>query len=133
MKRSDVRIGLYMSTVFLSGVLVGGFSHRAYSVKAVVPDKPPKAKSADDYRKKYIQELKVKIGVNEAQIVDIHRILDETKQRYRAAHHKIEPEMKQIQEDQVAQIRQILTEQQRPKYDDFRQERERRKRASKSK
>jgi hypothetical protein len=52
-------------------------------------------------------------------------ILDESKARYKAARDRIDPEMKQIQQDQRDKIRQMLNDTQKAEYEKMLAERER--------
>ena len=126
------RIALSLLVVFLSGVLVGGISHRAYSVKADVKnDRRPR--SPEEYRKRYVDEMNSRLHLDANQLSQLNTILDETRQRYNAAHAKIRPEMKQIHTEQVERVRSILTEAQKPEYAKILEEREKRMRDSRKK
>jgi hypothetical protein len=126
MKRSTLSTALYLSLVFLSGAVVGAFAHRLYTVSTVVSAKP------DDYRRKLLDEMRTRLSLKDAQVTQLSAILDATKARYhevkerwdRQAKQAAKPELKAIQEDQIQQIKGILSEPQRAEYDKFLAERE---------
>ena len=60
-------------------------------------------------------------------LADISEILDETHQRVRAVHERWRPELAAIQSDQVQRIRAILSEEQKPEYEKWRAEREKKR------
>lgn len=123
MKRSSFQIGLSLLAVFLSGIFVGGLSHRAYSVKANVRATAGPC-TPDDYRKRHIDEMRTRLSLDAEQLSSIHAILDETKQRFHNAHSKIRPEMNAIRQDEVSRIKALLREPQKPEYDKLLTERE---------
>lgn len=134
MKRasSPLWIGFYLLLVFLSGTLVGAFGHRLYSAKGVNADssQPRPRSSHEAARQRYVREMETKLKLDEQQRVDLIRILDEFRGRYRSARDKIEPEMKQIQSEQRQKIRQMLREEQRADYDKMLEELDRKREAS---
>src|SRR6266481_924250 len=111
MKRATLSTALYVTLVFLSGAVVGGFAHRLYMVNTVfsVPVSP----KPEDVRRKIVEEMRSK--------------WDEE------AHIRAKPELKAIQEDQVQKVKEILTEAQRPEYDKYRADREKQRQQDNSK
>ena len=128
MKRSNWRIGLYLLTVFVSGMLVGGFGHRVYTVKAVT-EKPQRRPSPEEWRQRYVGEMQSRLKLDGEQIQSLNRILDETRQKFHAARERHRPEFDQIQQVQTSQIRAMLKPEQHAEYEKFREERERRMRS----
>ncbi|MFN3324908.1 MAG: hypothetical protein ACK5AZ_15530 [Bryobacteraceae bacterium] len=124
MKRSTASVALYLTIVFASGVLVGGFGHRLYSVASVDASTAPT--TPEEYRQRYVDEMRSRLHLDEEQVQSLHVILDETRVRFHEVKERYRPEMKEIQDDQVRQIKSILSEEQRLEYDNMREERERR-------
>ena len=122
MKRSNLTIALYVLLVFAGGVAVGAFGHRLYTVKSV--SATTNRKSPEDYRKAYMVEMKQRLHLTDAQAVDIEKILDATRDRYRDFRERTKPEMEKIQGDQTAGVRRILSDEQMHEYDKMRAERE---------
>jgi len=125
MKRSNLTIALYVLLVFAGGVAVGGFGHHLYTVKSV--SATSKSKSPEDYRRAYMAEMKQRLKLDDTQAVNVEKVLDATRDRYRAFRERTKPEMDQIQSDQTKAIRGILSDDQMREYDRMRAEREARR------
>lgn len=116
-------ISLYLLLVFLSGVLVGWFAFRFYTVRLNSFDHRPK--TAEEYRNNYIREMQARLKLTPEQVTQLGQILDATQSRYREVRDRMRPELKAIQQQQVEQIESILTPTQREQYRKIREERER--------
>lgn len=125
MKRSNLTIALYVLLVFAGGVAVGGFGHHLYTVKSV--SATTKRKSPEDYRRAYMSEMKQRLKLDDTQAVNVEKVLDATRDRYRAFRERTKPEMDQIQTDQTKAISEILSKEQMLEYDRMRAEREARR------
>ena len=79
----------------------------------------------DDIRKRYLADMRAKVGVNDAQIGSINQILDETKRKFDELHRQEKPLRDKIQQEQVESIRALLTDDQRTAYEKWREERAR--------
>ena len=130
MPRTRISIALYLCLVFASGILVGIVSFRLYSTNTASANNSPRSMS--EFRKRYLDGMRTKVGASEAQITEITRTLDETKQKFDALAAQEQPLHDKIQQDHVDAIKAILTDQQRIAYDTWRAERERAKRGKKS-
>jgi hypothetical protein len=126
MKLSRISISLYLTLIFLSGVAVGGFGHRLYTVSTV---SATTTRKSDEWRKRYITEMRTRLNLRSEQVGTLNGILDETRVRFRETHEKIKPEMDAIKQQQVDKIRGMLDESQRAEYERMRQEREAREKA----
>lgn len=125
-------VGLYLGLVFLSGTLVGGVGHLLYSSKTTVAAAKAKPRfSHEEARKRYLREMETRLALAPEQTQQLIGILDEFRSRYKAAHAKIEPEMKQIQEDQRNKIRGILSDGQRTEYQKLLEEKDKKHREGK--
>lgn len=122
MKRSGPVVGLSLMLVFLSGALVGAFAHRLYSARTV------SAKGPDAYRQRYLNEMQTRLKLDPAQMEALVKILDESKDRYKQARERIDPEMKQIQREQRDKIRAILSPDQKIEYERLLEEKDKRRR-----
>jgi hypothetical protein len=125
MPRSRLSIALYLFFVFASGILVGIVSFRLYSTNTASANNSPR--SMTEYRKRYLDGMRTKVGVSEAQIVAITRELDETKRKYDALAAQEQPLHDKIQQDHIDEIKALLNDQQKIAYDNWRAERERAK------
>jgi len=125
MPRSRLSIALYLFLVFASGILVGIVSFRLYSTNTASANNSPQSMS--EYRKRYLDGMRTKVGVSEAQIVAITRELDETKRKYDALAAQEQPLHDKIQQDHIDEIKALLNDRQKIAYDNWRAERERAK------
>jgi predicted secreted Zn-dependent protease len=125
MPRSRLSIALYLVLVFASGILVGIVSFRLYSTNTASANNSPQSMS--EYRKRYLDGMRTKVGVSEAQIVAITRELDQTKRKFDALAAQEQPLHDKIQQDHIDEIKALLNDQQKIAYDNWRAERERAK------
>lgn len=123
MKPSNATAAVYVVLIFLSGVLVGGFGYRLYSASSV---NAARARSSEDYRVRYVTEMRNRLKLSERQVEELNAILDATRERWREVRERYKPEMKSIQDEQVERIRAILDPAQRTEYEKMRAEREER-------
>jgi hypothetical protein len=135
MKRSMGGVGISLLAVFVSGAVVGAFGHRLYMVRSVysgpatVAPAPPKP---EDFRKKYVEELRTRLQLDESQLGRLNIILDQTREKFhqmreRSKEHS-KSEATQIRQDQRNQIRAMLKAEQHPEYEKIIHEREARER-----
>lgn len=122
MKRSNLTIALYLLLVFAGGVAVGGFGHRLYTVNTV--SATTKRKTPEEYRRAYMQEMKQRLRLTDSQAVEIEKVLDATRDRYREFRERTKPEVDKIQADQTGGVRLILSDEQMQEYDKMRAERD---------
>jgi hypothetical protein len=130
MKRASLSTALYVTLVFLSGAVVGGFAHRLYMVNTVFSG--PTSPKPEEVRHKIVEEMRARLSLTDQQVTQLSAIMDSTKARFhevkakwdKEAKIRAKPELKAIQEDQVQKIKDILTEAQRPEYDKYRADRD---------
>jgi hypothetical protein len=115
---------LYLVLVFASGILVGVVSHRLYVTSTVV-SATAAPRTMDEVRKKYLAEMRAKVGVNDSQLASVNRILDQTKSKFDDLHKKEKPLRDAIQQEQIDSISALLTPDQKIAYDSWRAERAR--------
>jgi hypothetical protein len=124
MPRTRFSAAIYLLAVFISGVLVGAVSHRLYVTSTVSATAVP-PRTMDEVRKKYLADMRARVGVNDDQIVQVNRILDETKKKFDELHASEKPMRDRIQQEQIDSISALLTGQQKIAYDNWRAERAR--------
>jgi Spy/CpxP family protein refolding chaperone len=115
-------IAVYVALIFLSGVMVGAFAHRLYTVNTVSANP---LRSPEEYRKRYIAEMQSRLKLRHDQVVQLNTFLDETRARLREVHDRYRPEMDAIRHEQNGKIKAMLDQQQRAEYDKILSERER--------
>jgi hypothetical protein len=125
MKFTRLSITLYLSLIFLSGIAVGAFGHRLYTVSSV----SAKAPNPQEWRKRYMQEMQTRLKLRPEQVSNLSGILDETRTRFHEARESFRPQLDSIRQQQVGKVRAMLNDDQRAEYDKMRQEREAREKA----
>jgi hypothetical protein len=115
-------ITVSMLAVLLSGIAVGSVGYRLYTVKSVVAPPPPK--NPEDFRKKYLDEMQSRLKLDSTQLQKLNVILDETRTLWKREKERNKAELKRIHDSQVDQVRSILTDAQKPAYEQFHRERE---------
>ncbi len=126
MRTNGLSAAIYLSIVFLSGAVVGGFAHRLYMVNTVTASRSQRP-SPEEYRKRYLQEMRTRLKLNQGQVVSLQQIMDETSQRLRDVREKDRPLFKAIDDDHVRKVEALLTPEQKTEYEKIRQEREKRR------
>jgi hypothetical protein len=124
MARNRYSALLYLVLVFASGILVGVVSHRLYvtsSVSATVQQ----PRSMDEVRKKYLADMRARVGVDDQQVASVNRILDDTKRKFDELTKKEKPLHDAIQQDQIESINALLNAKQQVAYEQWRAERAR--------
>jgi hypothetical protein len=124
MPRNRYSAFLYLVLVFASGILVGVVSHRLYvtsSVSATVPQ----PRTMDEFHKKYMAEMRAKVGIDDQQAAAVVRILDDTKRKFDDLTKKEKPLHDAIQQEQIDEVSALLTPQEKIAYDNWRAERAR--------
>jgi hypothetical protein len=129
MPRTRISIAIYLFLVFASGIMVGLVSYRLYATNTASANNTPRSMS--EFRKRYLDGMRTKVGASEAQIAAITRELDETKRKYDALAAEEQPLHDKIQQDHINEIKTLLNDQQKIAYDNWRAERERAKKQSK--
>jgi hypothetical protein len=132
MSRSRISIALYLFLVFGSGILVGIVSNRLYSTSTASANAAAPG-TMNEFRKRYLDGMRTKVGVNEQQIVEITKTLDETKRKFDALAAQEQPLHDRIQQEHIDEVKALLTSQQIAAYDNWRAERERAKLAQQQK
>jgi hypothetical protein len=123
MPRTRLSAILYLLLVFASGILVGAVSTRLYAVKASVPAVTAPRNMAELTRR-YSEEIRQKVGVNDAQVAAITKILADTKKKFDDLRREERPQRDRIQQEQIDSIRAVLTDEQKPAYEAWRAERQ---------
>jgi Spy/CpxP family protein refolding chaperone len=126
MPKSKLSAFFSLLLVFLSGALVGAFAHRLYMVNSVtaVRSPQPNRPSPEEFRRRQVEDLKNKVGLDDQQIAEYNRILDNTRQQFDQLHDKMNAEGRTIRDQQVEKVNAILRPEQRPLYEKWRAERE---------
>ncbi len=124
MKRSNLSIVMYLCLVFLSGAAVGAVGWSLYNARSASAAMKGNPCTPDAVRHRYVDELRDRLKLTDAQVQKLNAILEDTHHRYKDLRRKWKPEVKAIQEEQAASIRAMLDDQQKVEYDKMRLERE---------
>ena len=108
MKRSNLSLILYLSLVFISGLLVGGLGYRLYTTeataKAIVTEN--QRPSPEAWRTRYVAAMTERLELSDDQLLQLNAILDEVKVQYEVleseAHDAFRPQRREIRDQQVA-------------------------------
>jgi hypothetical protein len=126
MAKTRLSASIYLVLVFASGILVGIVSHRLYITSTVAANNtPPAPRTMEEVRKRYLTDLRAKVGLNDTQISFVNSILDETKRKFDDLHRQEKPLRDKIQQEQVESIRALMNDGQRTAYESWRAERAR--------
>ena len=123
MKLTRWTVALYMALVFVCGAVVGAFGHRLYTVSGVSANVGQR--NPEEFRKRFMADLRSRLQLNEDQAAKLSAILDETRVRVRATRDTIEPELRKIRDDQRQRISELLTASQQVEWQKINDERER--------
>jgi len=123
MPRTRLSAAAYLILVFASGILVGVVSHRLYMTTTASASVPPPPRSMQEFKRRYLADMRQKVHATDAQVADVNRILDDTKRKFDDLHAKEKPIRDKIQQDQLTQIRALLDDQQRAAFDRWHEER----------
>jgi len=124
MKQWKLPIALYLFLVFVSGAVVGALGYRTYS--------PPTARGVgprrgtEQFHRQYMEEMRTRLNLNSDQMQKLEGILNRTDERFNDARSQHNQMIRQLREDHVASVREILTPEQLPRYEQLRTEREQR-------
>jgi hypothetical protein len=124
MPKSKISAVVYLGLVFLSGALVGSLSYRLYAMNTVSASSGLPKASPEEFRRHYIEGMRAKVNLDDKQIEQVNQILDETRAQFDQMRAKMRADGEAIQNQQVAKITTILSEDQKPNYAAFRAERE---------
>jgi predicted nucleic acid-binding Zn-ribbon protein len=114
MKFTRWTVALYMALVFACGAVVGAFAYRLYTVSEVSANAGQR--NPEEYRKRFMAELKARLNLNDDQAAKLGVIMDQTRQQFRAARATIEPEIQKIREEQHQKISEILSKDQQVEF-----------------
>jgi len=130
MKTTRWTVALYMALVFVCGGVVGAFAYRLYTVSGVSANVGPR--NPEEFRKRFMADLKSRLQLNDDQAAKLGAILDETRKRVRAARMTIEPDLQKIRDDQKQRISELLSSSQQVEWQKILDERQRKRESKKN-
>ena len=117
---------LSMLAVFSSGAVLGALSYKLYTAKTVTAAPAPKKETPEEWRKRFMGEMQSRLSLKSEQVGELSSILDDTRDRFRAAREENQTKMKSIQLAQREKIKSMLNDAQKAEYGKMLEERERR-------
>jgi Spy/CpxP family protein refolding chaperone len=126
MTRRNLQIVFYFLLVFLSGSVVGGLAYRTYNPPAARGSNGSAPPAPGEWRRQYMEESKVRLGLTDEQMAKLNSIMDQTEARFHDQHEHENEMVNEIREDHIARVRSILTPDQLSKYEELHREREER-------
>jgi hypothetical protein len=117
MKRPQLLAVILGIVIFGLGTATGVLAHRLYLANTV--------NASEDWRVRYLNELHSRLSLNAEQMDKLNDILDDTRNRVREVRERYKPEMVQIKQDQIVQIRSVLKPEQVSEYNKIVAEQER--------
>ena len=114
--RSSVSIGIWLLLVFSSGILVGAFGYRLYTVTSVNATSTPQETPAQ-HRARVVAIFKQRIGLRPEQLSLLNPILDDWRAKSKEIHGRIDPALDELRLTEDAKIRVILDPGQQPEFD----------------
>ncbi len=102
MKRNQWIALIVAALLFCSGAAVGVLGNRLYEGRVVV------AKNAEDFRQRYVSEMRTKLKLTAAQVDRLQDILDDTKAKVKAVRDSYHPQMVKIKQEQINRVKSIL-------------------------
>lgn len=116
MRRANVATLVYLLVVFASGAVVGGFATRLYMARTVTATPNPPRNHAE-LRKQYIQDMRSRLHLTEAQVTELQQIMDATGKQMHETR-------KTIEDEHVRKVVAMLDGGQKAEYARMREERE---------
>lgn len=126
MKLSRLSVTFYVLLVFCSGIAIGAFAHSLYTVREV---SSATNQRPEEWRKRYMDEMKTRLNLKPEQVKTLGAILDETRVRFHEVRERTRPEFDAIRQQQVEKVKSILDDGQRSEYEKMRAEREAKEKA----
>ena len=116
---------LSLLLVFLSGMLVGGFTYRFYNVSVAAAPNSGKKLDPEEARKHIVADMRDRLKLDARQVEQLQQIFDQTRDQFHQFHDKMNAEGQAIHNGQIEKIKAILSADQLPVYDQWRAERDR--------
>ena len=86
------------------------------------PEPATSRKSPEDYRRGYVEELRVRLNLNAEQLLKLNGVLDQTRAQYKDVRDRMKPDMNRIKSEQIEKINSLLSTDQQQKYETFRKD-----------
>ena len=118
---------LYLSLVFAAGSIHGAAAHRFYAVQSADARVTTTRKTSVEYRKELMVCLRTELKLTPEQSEKVSRIYDDVGKQYKEVRKTIDPEVKALRVDRTERIMGLLNDEQKVKYQEILDERERKR------
>jgi len=105
---------LSLLLVFLSGVLVGGFTYRFYNVSVAAAPNSGRKLDPEEARKHIVADMRARLKLDSHQVDQLQQIFDNTRDQFRQIHDKMNAEGQAIHNGQIEKVKAILRADQVP-------------------
>jgi hypothetical protein len=129
MLNSKLSASIYLSLVFLSGILVGGVSYRVYSLKTVSASTASRRDTPEQFRRRYVDDCRTRLKLDDKEVGQLQQILDQTQAEFHQLHARMNAQAQAIHDQQVARIKAMLAPDQQAGFEAFLAERGKRRKA----
>lgn len=109
-----LKIWLIIVGVFALGCVTGALLDSAYRLRASGEHREGRGERGTD---DIFENMRRDLDLNERQATEIRRILDETRNEYRALRADVRPRYDSLRQNARTRIRQLLTPEQRQRFD----------------
>jgi uncharacterized coiled-coil protein SlyX len=126
MPKSKFSAFLSLLLVFVSGAVVGALAHRLYMVNVAYSGSTPAPRRPDpeEVRRRIVSDLKAKVHLDDHQIAELNRMMDDTNDTWHKMQKKLNAELRGMRDQEWQKFRAVLRPDQQPLYDQWRNERE---------
>jgi hypothetical protein len=120
---------LSLLLVFLSGAVVGALAHRLYMVNTIYSGNGngsalSKRTDPEEVRRRIIADLKSKVHLDDGEVAELNKLLDETNDAWHRMRDRINAEGRAFHDAQWQKFRALLRPDQQSLYDQWRTERD---------
>jgi Spy/CpxP family protein refolding chaperone len=115
------KAGLWLAAVFVLGAAIGGVFGYNFSQRHALAAPPPPQLSEPERRAKRIQEMTDAIGLSPQQAAAFDSIIHQAHDEMKAIHDKEDSDIDAVRQRGREQMRQLLTPEQRPKFEQMAQ------------
>lgn len=131
--QSRKTVAIYLGLVFAAGSILGVAAHRFYAVQSADARVTQPRKTSEEYRKELMVCLRNELKLSPEQVLEVDRIYDDIGERYKEVRKVIDPDVKALRVERTERIMSLLDDQQKVKYQQILDDRERKWQEEKSK
>ena len=131
--QSKKTVAIYLGLVFAAGSILGVAAHRFYAVQSADARVTQPRKTSEEYRKELMVCLRNELKLSPEQVLEVDRIYDDIGERYKEVRKVIDPDVKALRVERTERIMSLLDDQQKVKYQQILDNRERKRQEEKSK